>query len=67
MRITALVSLPGVFATEKAGRNLMESGGLYVNNERRRDPEAPLTQADIIEQRTLLRRGKRNYFLIRWT
>lgn len=57
--------MTGVQPTKAAARRLIEQGGLYVNEERWRDPARPLTRANALFGRAiLLRAGKNNYHLL---
>jgi tyrosyl-tRNA synthetase len=55
------------FATSKgAARRLIEEGGIYINNRRVSDLEAPIGLSALIEgQYLVLRKGARNYHLVR--
>jgi tyrosyl-tRNA synthetase len=56
----------GIAPSKGAARRLIESGGIYVNNQRRADPQSMLTRADLIEGRALvLRKGAKDYHLAR--
>ncbi len=56
----------GIAPSKGAARRLIESGGIYVNNQRRADPQTMLTRADLIEGRALvLRKGAKDYHLAR--
>ena len=55
------------FATSKgAARRLIEAGGIYVNNRRVSDVQATIGLSTLIEgQYLVLRKGARNYHLVR--
>jgi len=55
------------FATSKgAARRLIEDGGIYINNRRVSDVEATIGHSTLIEgQYLVLRKGARNYHLVR--
>ncbi|HEX2254430.1 MAG TPA: tyrosine--tRNA ligase [Thermoanaerobaculia bacterium] len=60
-----LLARTGVTASKGEARRLLASGGVYLNN-RRLDPERPVTLDDAIETRLLLlRKGKKSYHLVR--
>jgi tyrosyl-tRNA synthetase len=62
--VEALV-LAGAQPSRGAARRLIQQGGLYVNDERWSDPDAPLTAAALLFDRAvLLRTGKSKYFLL---
>ena len=51
---------------DAAARNLIENGGLYLNNQRVEDVSQAVTLADAIDGRVLvLRKGKKQYHLVR--
>ena len=50
----------GVVASKSAARRAIAEGGAYLNNQKVTDPDARMTEQDLIHGRyTLLRRGKR--------
>jgi tyrosyl-tRNA synthetase len=63
-------NLIDVFTTAKFGlskseiRRLFQAGGIYVNN-KPVSKDAPLTDADVVNNMILLRTGKKNYRLVR--
>lgn len=56
--INLLFTLPGEI------RRLFQAGGIYVNN-KPVSKDAPLTDADVVNNMILLRTGKKNYRLVR--
>ncbi len=66
MNIQELLVKVEVAKSKGAARRLIESGGLYVNNERRNDFQENITASDFIDNQVLvIRSGKKNYFLVR--
>lgn len=66
MNIQELLVSAEVAKSKGAARRLIESGGLYINNERRTDFQESISQADFIDNQVLvIRSGKKNYFLVR--
>ena len=56
----------GLVASRSVGRTTVAQGGAYVNN-RRREPGQPITRADLIHDRyVVLRKGRRDYHLLRF-
>jgi tyrosyl-tRNA synthetase len=61
-----LMVLAGLADSNSAARRLIESGGVYVNNEKAASPRLQLTLDQFIDGSLLvLRSGKKNYRLIR--
>ncbi len=57
----------GVSASRSAARRDLEQGGVYLNNVRESDGERLVTAGDLLAGRYLVvRRGKRNYHLVRF-
>jgi tyrosyl-tRNA synthetase len=64
--VDVLVST-GLFASKTLARTALGQGGVYVNNRRRRDPEDRLKREDLLVDRyAVLRRGRRDYHLLRF-
>jgi tyrosyl-tRNA synthetase len=64
--LEALVQV-GVATSNGAARRLVQGGGIYVNNQRVSDPALRLTAADLASTSFIvLRKGKRDYFLLRF-
>jgi tyrosyl-tRNA synthetase len=58
--VVEVLERSGVVASKSAARRAIAEGGAYVNNVRVSDPEARLTEADLLRGRyVVLRRGKR--------
>lgn len=58
----------GMASSKGEARRLVEGGGVYLTNRRLADPRRKVEPADAIEGRLLLlRKGKRDYFLVRVT
>jgi tyrosyl-tRNA synthetase len=58
----------GVVKSNGDGRKLVTQGGAYVNNRRIEDTDHRLTTADLLRDRyVVLRKGKANYHLLRFT
>jgi len=56
----------GVFPSKAEARRAIEAGGVYLNNRRISDSTARIGIADLIDDQFLvLRRGRKNYFLIK--
>ena len=63
--IAALVAV-GAAASRGEATRLVRSGGVYVNDRRVQDEKQVLQAADAIEgQLFVVRRGKRDYFVLR--
>lgn len=57
----------GVFASKGEGRRMIESGGVYINNERIGASDALLTESALSSSRiAVVRKGKKNYFLLKF-
>ena len=66
MLIEVLVE-KGVFASKGEVRRLIQNGGLYLNNERVDSDAIPLTEQCLCSERiAVVRKGKKNYHLIRF-
>ena len=64
--VDVLVS-SGLASSKTVARSAVAQGGVYVNNRRRNDPEAHLSRDDLLADRyVVLRRGRRNYHLLRF-
>ncbi len=64
--LVALLADAGVTSSRGEARRGVEQGGIYLNNRRVTDPRATVTADDAVEGRFLvLRRGKKNYHLVR--
>jgi len=58
----------GVFKSKGEARRMVQSGGLYLNNERIAAPDAKLTaQCLCSEHIAVVRKGKKNYHLLKFT
>jgi tyrosyl-tRNA synthetase len=56
----------GLVSSRSVARTTVSQGGAYVNN-RRREPGEPITRDDLIHDRyVVLRKGKRDYHLLRF-
>ncbi len=61
-----IVAETKVAASKGAARRLIQSGGLYINNQRVESVERIINDADIIDGQVLvLRSGKRNFHLVK--
>jgi tyrosyl-tRNA synthetase len=57
----------GLVSSKTAARAALAQGGVYVNNRRRNDPEDRLSRDDLLADRyVVLRRGRRDYHLLRF-
>ncbi len=64
MPLADLLASTGLAESKGAARKLIQSGGAYVNNRRRNDVAARVTEADLLcGTSVLLRSGKKNYHL----
>lgn len=64
--VDVLVST-GVSESKGAARRIVSQGGIYVNDRRATDAEAPVRRGDLLFGRYLvLRRGKQDYHLVRF-
>ena len=64
--ITDLLAETGLTSSKSEARRQLASGGVYLNNERVSDPELKPTAASLIHGALLLlRRGKRNYAVVK--
>ena len=50
---------------KEAALELVEAGGVYLNNRRVSDPSTRATTADVINDRFLVRHDRNNYRLVR--
>ncbi len=58
----------GLCSSKGEARRLVAGGGFYVNNRRVREADARLTRKDLASESTLvLRTGKKNYHLVRFS
>jgi len=63
-----LLVTAAVVKSKGEARRLIESGGVYLNNMRVSAPESKVTASDLLRGKFLvLRKGGRNYFLVRAT
>lgn len=57
-----------VFASKGEARRMVQSGGLYLNNERIDGLETKLTEQSLASERIcVIRKGKKNYHLLKFT
>ena len=64
--LAGLLAATGLSPSRGAARTAVEQGGAYVNNVRRQGPKARVTRDDLLHDRyVLLRRGRRDYHLLR--
>ncbi len=64
--VVELVASSGLAASKGEARRAVEQGGVYLNNERVTDPMRPVTRDDALGgQYLVIRKGKRNYALVR--
>jgi tyrosyl-tRNA synthetase len=57
----------GLVGSKSQARATVRQGGAYVNNRRESDPERVLGRSDLLADRyVVLRRGKRDYHLLRF-
>ncbi|WP_173915826.1 tyrosine--tRNA ligase [Halobacillus sp. Marseille-Q1614] len=58
----------GISSSKRQAREDIKNGAVYINGERNQDLQHTITAEDRIEDRfTIIRRGKKKYFLIRYT
>ncbi len=68
LEIMDLLTTSGVARSKGEARRSISEGGIYLNNRRVGDPAQKVTVGDIIgEQFLVLRKGRKNYHLIRVT
>ncbi len=66
MALLELLAESGIVSSRGEARRALDQGGVYLNNRRAADSQAQVTLADTLEERfLLLRKGKKNYHLIR--
>jgi tyrosyl-tRNA synthetase len=66
MPLTDLLSECGAAKSKAEARRAIEAGGIYLNNRRITDTAIKITATDAIERRLIiLRRGRKNYWLVR--
>ncbi len=66
LSVTELATRSGLTSSKGEAKRLIASGGLYLNNERVDSPAQKVEEKDLIDGRLLvLRKGKRNYLLIK--
>ncbi len=66
LSIVDALATAGLCASKGEARRLVESGGIYVNNKKVGGPERALGPEDLLAERfVLLRRGRRDYHLLR--
>lgn len=67
VRLADLMAEIGLVPSKGAARTDISSGGAYLNNRRETDPERTIERSDLLHGRhLLLRRGKKNYHLVRF-
>ncbi|HAM02269.1 MAG TPA: tyrosine--tRNA ligase [Acidimicrobiaceae bacterium] len=65
--IVEALAATGLVRSKSEARRAVEQGGVYVNNRREPDPERALGRHDLLHGRYLvLRRGRRDYHLVRF-
>ena len=65
--VVDLLADAGLVSSRGSARKAIEQGGVYVNNRRESDVERRLSRQDLLADRyVLLRRGKRDYHLLRF-
>jgi tyrosyl-tRNA synthetase len=66
MGLVDLVARIGLAPSRSEARRLVQSGGIYLNNERTADPQARVFRQHAVEGRLIvLRKGQRQYHLVR--
>ncbi|MBQ6510034.1 MAG: tyrosine--tRNA ligase [Flexilinea sp.] len=66
LNVVDVLTGTGFLKSKGEARRGIQEGGIYVNNRRVTDPAMNITISDIIEGKFLvLRRGKKNYFLVK--
>ncbi|XP_035825378.1 tyrosine--tRNA ligase, mitochondrial isoform X2 [Aplysia californica] len=68
MTLQELCMAIGCFSRDADAERIIKAGGVYVNQGRVSDPSAVLASGDFIlpNNITLVRVGKKNYFIVRW-
>lgn len=65
LQLVELLVTAGIEASKRQAREDIQNGAIYVNGERRQDLTAALTAEDKLDNRyTVIRRGKKKYFLL---
>ena len=66
LNVVDVLTGTGFLKSKGEARRGIQEGGIYVNNRRVTDPAMNVTISDFIEGKFLvLRRGKKNYFLVK--
>ncbi|HEY6192229.1 MAG TPA: tyrosine--tRNA ligase [Bacteroidota bacterium] len=66
MPLLELLSAAGVAGSKGEGRRSIQGGGIYLNNKRVSDPEKAVTLEEAVRGKFIvLRKGARNYFLVK--
>jgi len=66
--VTEVLQVSGVVPSKSAARRAVSEGGAYLNNEKVADPDAVLTEGDLLPGRYVIaRRGKRTVGAVRIT
>src|SRR5690625_937295 len=67
IRLLDLLVQATISSSKRQAREDIDNGAIYINGERNQDLQHVISQDDRIEdQFTIIRRGRRNYFLIRF-
>ncbi len=62
-----LLVTAGISSSKRQAREDIKNGAVYINGERNQDLEHQISASDRIEEKfTIIRRGKKKYFLIRY-
>ncbi|MGH9303640.1 MAG: tyrosine--tRNA ligase, partial [Acidimicrobiales bacterium] len=65
--LASLFAAVGLSPSKGAARRVISEGGAYVNNTRRPNPQLNVTRSELLHDRyVLLRRGRRDYHLVRF-
>ena len=60
-RVTTLLVLSGIAASNSAARRLVEGGGVAVNDEKVADVKAVVTESMFVQDGLMLRSGKKKF------
>ncbi len=66
--VTDILATAGMLSSKGEARRLIQQGGIYLNNQRLTEGSRTFGQGDLIDGRlSVLRSGKRNFFLLKIT
>ena len=65
MDLLTLIATTKIVPSKKEGRRLIEQGGVLLNDEKVTNPKHGLTTADFDGDGCLIKKGKKNYYLVK--